>query len=65
MRAATLAALKALRRADVDPPVTLHGGRIVNTTGDGLLPELPVLSMPRGSSAIRWGTCLTNGGRRA
>jgi adenylate cyclase len=37
----TLAALKALRREVVDPPIAAHGGRIVKTTGDGLLVEFP------------------------
>lgn len=35
----TLAALKALRREVVDPPIAAHGGRIVKATGDGLLLE--------------------------
>ncbi|MGE0743803.1 MAG: adenylate/guanylate cyclase domain-containing protein [Rhodospirillales bacterium] len=35
----TLGRLKALRRAVVDPAVARHGGRIVKTTGDGLLAE--------------------------
>lgn len=35
----TLAALKALRREVVDPGIAAHGGRIVKTTGDGLLLE--------------------------
>src|SRR5262245_26672140 len=35
----TLAALKALRREVVDPKIAEHGGRIVKTTGDGLLLE--------------------------
>ncbi len=35
----TLAALKALRREVVDPRIAAHGGRIVKTTGDGLLLE--------------------------
>lgn len=35
----TLAALKAVRREIVDPRITKHGGRIVKTTGDGLLLE--------------------------
>src|SRR5258708_1698178 len=39
--AGTLAALKALRREVVDPPIATHGGRIVKTTGDGLLLEFP------------------------
>ncbi|MGE0853822.1 MAG: adenylate/guanylate cyclase domain-containing protein [Hyphomicrobiaceae bacterium] len=37
----TLAALKALRREVVDPAIASHGGRIVKTTGDGLLLEFP------------------------
>ena len=37
----TLAALKALRQEVVDPTITSHGGRIVKTTGDGLLLEFP------------------------
>src|SRR5262245_16546221 len=35
----TLAALKALRRDLIDPRIIEHGGRIVKTTGDGLLLE--------------------------
>ena len=35
----TLSALKALRREVVDPKIREHRGRIVNTTGDGLLSE--------------------------
>ena len=35
----TLAALKALRREIVDPAVADHRGRIVKTTGDGMLVE--------------------------
>lgn len=37
----TLAALKVLRRDVVDPPIASHGGRVVKTTGDGLLAEFP------------------------
>jgi len=37
----TLAALKALLREVVDPKIDAHGGRIVKTTGDGLLLEFP------------------------
>ena len=37
----TLAALKAIRAEIVDPHITTHGGRIVKTTGDGLLMEFP------------------------
>ncbi|MBV8118511.1 MAG: adenylate/guanylate cyclase domain-containing protein, partial [Alphaproteobacteria bacterium] len=34
----TLAALKAIRR-ELDPKISEHRGRIVKTTGDGLLVE--------------------------
>jgi len=39
--AGTLARLKALRRELIDPTVAEHKGRIVKTTGDGLLIEFP------------------------
>src|SRR5215510_1941886 len=39
--AGTLAALKAHRRELVDPKIAAHQGRIVKTTGDGLLVEFP------------------------
>ena len=35
----TLARLKALRRELIDPEIAEHHGRIVKTTGDGLLVE--------------------------
>src|SRR5438874_12144573 len=37
----TLAALKAIRRELGDPKIAEHRGRIVKTTGDGLLVEFP------------------------
>jgi adenylate cyclase len=37
----TLAALKAHRREAIDPRLAQHGGRIVKTTGDGILIEFP------------------------
>ena len=37
----TLAALRSIRRELVDPKIAAHGGRIVKTTGDGLLLEFP------------------------
>jgi class 3 adenylate cyclase/TolB-like protein/tetratricopeptide (TPR) repeat protein len=37
----TLAALKAHRRALIDPKISEYGGRIVKSTGDGLLLEFP------------------------
>jgi len=36
---ATVAALAALRRSQIDPAVAEHGGRIFKTTGDGVLAE--------------------------
>jgi TolB-like protein/Flp pilus assembly protein TadD len=39
--AGTLARLNALRRELIDPKVAEHKGRIVKTTGDGLLIEFP------------------------
>src|ERR1700730_14515194 len=35
----TLRQLKKLRKEMVDPKITKHRGRIVNTTGDGMLVE--------------------------
>ena len=37
----TLSRLKALRRELIDPKIAEHKGRIVKTTGDGLLIEFP------------------------
>ena len=37
--AGTLERLKALRRELLDPKITEHHGRIVKTTGDGMLVE--------------------------
>jgi len=37
----TLERLKALRRELIDPKIAAHHGRIVKTTGDGLLVEFP------------------------
>jgi adenylate cyclase len=37
----TLAALKAIRRELGDPKIAEHKGRIVKTTGDGMLVEFP------------------------
>jgi adenylate cyclase len=39
--AGTLAALRNARAEVFDPAITEHGGRIVKTTGDGLLVEFP------------------------
>jgi adenylate cyclase len=37
----TLRALKAVRKDHVDPAIAAYGGRIVKTTGDGLLVDFP------------------------
>jgi TolB-like protein/class 3 adenylate cyclase len=37
----TIARLRTLRRELIDPAVDRHGGRIVKTTGDGILIEFP------------------------
>jgi TolB-like protein/class 3 adenylate cyclase/Tfp pilus assembly protein PilF len=47
----TLAALRALRRELVDPAIAAHKGRIVKTTGDGMLVEF--------ASAVDAVTCAT------
>ena len=39
----TLAALKALRQEVIDRATASHGGRIVKTTGDGLLLNWPAI----------------------
>src|SRR5436305_3055045 len=39
--AGTLARLKTLRRELMDPEIAEHKGRLVKTTGDGLLVEFP------------------------
>jgi adenylate cyclase len=37
----TIARVRVLRREMIDPEIDAHGGRIVKTTGDGLLVEFP------------------------
>jgi adenylate cyclase len=37
----TLRALKGVRKDQVDPAIAAHGGRIVKTTGDGVLVDFP------------------------
>jgi class 3 adenylate cyclase len=39
--AGTLARLKAHRRELIDPKIAEHGGRVIKTTGDGILIEFP------------------------
>src|SRR6202051_178083 len=53
----TLARLKALRAGLIDPAIARHNGRIVKTTGDGLLIEFAsVVDAMR--CAIEWQTAM-------
>ena len=62
--AGTLARLRALRRELIDPKVAGHKGRIVKTTGDGILAEFPsvveavacAVAVQRGTSQRHTGT---------
>jgi class 3 adenylate cyclase len=49
----TLERLKALRRELVDPKIDEHHGRIVKTTGDGMLAD-PLKLKPEVNSVARW-----------
>jgi len=48
----TLESLKALRRHLLDPKIAEHKGRIVKTTGDGLLVDFGRLSTQAGRVRI-------------
>lgn len=68
----TLAALKAVRREVVDPSIAEHKGRIVKTTGDGMLVEFgcewATRSLQKGDTAILLSGLIVNavcGGRHA
>src|SRR5205814_7708971 len=51
----TLERLKALRRELLDPKIAEHHGRIVKTTGDGLLVEFAsVVDAVRVAVAVQW-----------
>src|SRR6266581_3649794 len=52
----TLAQLKACRRDLIDPGIARHRGRIVKTTGDGLLAEFPSRV-----EAVRWAVEMQHG----
>jgi adenylate cyclase len=52
----TLAALKAIRRELVDPAIASHQGRVVKTTGDGLLIEFA-----SAVAAVLWATTVQRG----
>ena len=44
----TLNRLRSIRTDVIDPKINEHRGRLVKTTGDGLLVNSPVSSMPSG-----------------
>ena len=59
----TLAALKAHRRELIDPKISEYGGRIVKTTGDGLLLEFPsVVDAVRCAVDVQRGMAQRNAG---
>src|SRR5579872_6409387 len=50
----TLARLKAMRRTLVDPTIAVHRGRIVKTTGDGMLVEFAsAVDAARGAAEVQ------------
>ncbi len=58
----TLAALRALRRELIDPGIAEHKGRIVKTTGDGLLVEFAsVVDALRCAAAVQGAMAERNG----
>jgi len=58
---ATHARLKSLRRELIDPKITQHRGRIVRTTGDGMLIEFPsVVEAVRCAVEVQQGMALLN-----
>src|SRR2546421_12745889 len=59
----TLGTLKAHRRELIDPKIAEYGGRIVKTTGDGLLLEFPsVVDAVRCAVDVQRGMAERNGG---
>ncbi|HEX2150897.1 MAG TPA: adenylate/guanylate cyclase domain-containing protein, partial [Stellaceae bacterium] len=57
----TLAALRALRRELIDPSIAEHRGRVVKTTGDGMLVEFhSVLDALRVAAAVQRGMAERN-----
>ena len=57
----TIARLRALRRELIDPAIAAHGGRIVKTTGDGILIEFPsVVEAVRCAAEVQRGTATRN-----
>ena len=62
--AGTLARLRAHRRELLDPKVAEHKGRIVKTTGDGILIEFPsVVEAVACAVAVQQGMAERNAGR--
>src|SRR5215468_4580881 len=60
---ATLAGLKAHRQELIDPKIAEYGGRIVKTTGDGLLIEFPsVVDAVRCAVDVQRGMAARNAG---
>jgi class 3 adenylate cyclase len=61
----TLRALKAIRRELADPTIAAHHGRVVKTTGDGILIEFPsVVDAVACAVAIQDGMVARNAGVR-
>jgi adenylate cyclase len=59
----TLARLKALRRELIDPKIAAHRGRLVKTTGDGLLVEFAsVVDALRCATEVQQAMVGRNGG---
>jgi hypothetical protein len=57
----TLARLKAVRKALVDPTIAAHRGRIVKTTGDGMLVEFSsAVDAVRGAVEVQGGMAEQN-----
>lgn len=57
----TLARLKAVRKALIDPTIAAHRGRIVKTTGDGLLVEFSsAVDAVRGAAEVQSGMAEQN-----
>ena len=59
----TLARLKACRRELIDPKIAEHRGRVVKTTGDGILVEFPsVVDAVRCAMDVQRGMAERNAG---